>query len=222
MRACWAVTREEAPGRVFSRSGLCFFPSRFFCVPVWKTISVHYGPQDLRSILDAARRVHPRGSRGDHPSAGPAARKGERLGKNCRAPSQPCVQKDKRVTREIHSVNTSATQGNERPLQSRFSGGTLAFRPFVHHSYIMGWVCDGWVMGAGHICTEHHRAPEPARVRVATCQSTQQLSNAAPFKLTPPTPSRTMQTRPQSEDDLQNAWLWRCWLPSLRRIGPGS
>jgi hypothetical protein len=35
VRACWAVTREEAPGRGFLRSGLCFFLFGGFCVPIW-------------------------------------------------------------------------------------------------------------------------------------------------------------------------------------------
>ena len=36
MRACWAVTCEEAPSVVFWRSGLCWFPFRVFCVPKCK------------------------------------------------------------------------------------------------------------------------------------------------------------------------------------------
>ena len=34
MRACWAVTREEAPGRGFLRSG-CVFCLRFLCLHIW-------------------------------------------------------------------------------------------------------------------------------------------------------------------------------------------
>jgi len=35
MRACWAVAREEAPGRDLFAVWVVFSPLRDFCVPIW-------------------------------------------------------------------------------------------------------------------------------------------------------------------------------------------